>query len=176
MTMKLKSNDNGSLGVMFRYFDNNSYYRFTWNSYSSVRRLERKLNGTFQVLAEDAIPYVRSQTYSLEILAKGSSLELKIDGNVIFQGIDSSIPRGGIALYSWFNRGSIFEDVLVKDVNNGAALLFDDFNDGNLAGWTIVDEAVGGEQSVWSVSSGMATQSANLGSYHTGQPGSYALY
>jgi len=174
--MKLKSNDNGSLGVMFRYFDNNSYYRFSWNSYNSVRRLERKLNGTFQVLAEDAVPYVRSHTYSLEILVKGSSLEVKIDGKAIFAGVDSSIARGGIALYSWFNRGSIFEDVQVQNPNTGTVLFLDNFNDGNLTGWTIVDEAVGGEQSVWSVSSGMAIQSSNVGSSGAGQPGSYSLY
>lgn len=161
---------------MFRYFNNDNYFRFSWNSYSRYRRLERKLNGKFQVLAEDAVPYVRNQTYLLDILVKGSALEIKIDGKLIFQGIDSSIPRGGIALYSWLNQGSIFEDVQVQNPTTGTVLFLDNFNDGNMSGWTIVDEATGSVRSVWSVSSSMAIQSANVGSWGAGQPGSYALY
>jgi hypothetical protein len=174
--MRIKSKDNGAIGVMFRYLDHDNYYRLSWNSYSARRRLEKKQNGQYRLLAEDAIPYVRNQIYLLEILADGTNLQVKIDGKTIFSVEDASIGAGSIALYSWLNRGSMFDDVLVEDLNTREVLLFDDFRDGNLAGWTIVDEAPSGERSAWSVANGMATQSSNVGSRTTGQPGSHALY
>jgi hypothetical protein len=115
-------------------------------SYDSVRRLEKKQNGKFQLLSR------------------------------VFSDTDASIKSGTIGLYSWLNRGSIFDDVLVEDLKTGQTLLFDDFKDGNFAGWTLFDDAVGGERSAWKVTNGMATQSSNVGSRASGQPGSFALY
>jgi hypothetical protein len=174
--MKMKSEDNGTIGVMFRYFDNDNYYRLTWNSASSVRRLEKKQGGKFQVLSADAIPYVRNQVYLVEILAKGATLQVHIDGNTVFSDTDTSIKSGTIGLYSWLNQGSLFDDVLVEDLKTGQTLLFDDFRDGNFTGWTIFDEAGSDERSAWTVTNGMATQSSNVGSRAAGQPGSFALY
>jgi hypothetical protein len=176
VTMKMKSEDNGTIGVMFRYFDNDNYYRLTWNSASSVRRLEKKQGGKFQVLSADAIPYVRNQVYLVEILAKGATLQVHIDGNTVFSDTDTSIKSGTIGLYSWLNQGSLFDDVLVEDLKTGQTLLFDDFRDGNFTGWTIFDEAGSDERSAWTVTNGMATQSSNVGSRAAGQPGSFALY
>lgn len=176
VTMKMKSEDNGTIGIMFRYFDNDNYYRLTWNNASSVRRLEKKQGGKFQVLSADAIPYVRNQVYLVEILAKGATLQVHIDGNTVFSDTDTSIKSGTIGLYSWLNRGSIFDEILVEDLKTGQTLLFDDFKDGNFAGWTIFDEAGSGERSAWTVTNGMATQSSNVGSRTTGNPGSFALY
>jgi hypothetical protein len=176
VTMKMKSEDNGTIGIMFRYFDNDNYYRLTWNSASSVRRLEKKQGGKFQVLSADAIPYARNQVYLVEILAKGATLQVHIDGNTVFSDTDTSIKSGTIGLYSWLNQGSIFDEILVEDLKTGQTLLFDDFKDGNFAGWTIFDEAGSGERSAWTVTNGMATQSSNVGSRTTGNPGSFALY
>jgi hypothetical protein len=174
--MKIKSEDSGTIGVMFRYFDNDNYYRLTWNSYNAGLRLERKLKGTFQVLAEDAVPYVRKRVYLLEILAKGATLQVAIDGERVFSVTDANIKSGSIGLYSWLNRGSIFDDVLVKDLITSQTLLFDDFRDGNFAGWTLFNEALSGERPVWTVTNGMAVQSSNVGSRASGQPSSFALF
>jgi hypothetical protein len=176
VTMKLKSQDSGTVGVMFRYFDNDNYYRLTWNSYGSVRRLEKKQNGKFQLLSEDAVPYIRNRVYLLEILAKGATLQVLVDGDRVFSDTDASIKSGTIGLYSWLNRGSVFGDVLVEDLKTGQTLLFDDFRDGNFAGWTIFNEALSSERPVWTVKNGMALQSSNVGARATGQPSSFALF
>ena len=176
VTMKIRSEDSGTIGVMFRYFDNDNYYRLTWNGASSVRRLEKKQNGKFQVLSEDTVPYVRNRLYLLEILAKGTTLQVHIDGQMVFSDTDASIKSGTIGLYSWLNRGSLFDEVRVEDLKTRQTLLFDDFRDGNLAGWMLFDEAASGERSAWKVTNGTATQSSNVGSRATGNPGSFALY
>jgi hypothetical protein len=70
----------------------------------------------------------------------------------------------------------VFDDVLVEDLKTGQTLLFDDFRDGNFAGWTIFNEAPSSERPVWTVKNGMAMQSSNVGARATGQPSSFALF
>jgi hypothetical protein len=55
---KIKSNDNDGIGIMFRYQDENNYYRFTWDMQRSTRNLVKCENGQFTLLAQDSVPYV----------------------------------------------------------------------------------------------------------------------
>ena len=176
LTLKMLSQDLDSVGVMFRYQDNDNYYRFSWNRQNNFRRLEKRLNGVFTMLAEDTKTYVTGQTYLLEVVATGTTLGVTIDGTSIFSALDSSFNAGTIALYSSSNQGSSFDDVLVQDLATGAVLLSDDFNDGAFTGWTIVDEGTDQNPSAWSVKNGSFVQSSNIGSNGTNNLGTYALY
>ena len=42
---------------MFRYQDENNYYRFTWDKERSTRKLVKCEDGVFSILAEDSVPY-----------------------------------------------------------------------------------------------------------------------
>jgi hypothetical protein len=64
--------------------------------------------------------------------------------------------------------------VLVEDLNTGNILLLDDFNDGDLRGWTIMDEGSKDGPSQWQVSNGVLVQNSNIGSGSC--LGTYALY
>ncbi|MPZ75677.1 MAG: DUF1080 domain-containing protein [Deltaproteobacteria bacterium] len=175
-TMKIRSTDNDAIGVMFRYQDSENYYRFSWYPQGKSRRLEKRVAGTFQVLAQDTVPYTTGQTYTLQAIAQGSSLKILIDGKTIFSVTDTSIAQGAIALYSHYNAGSSFDDVLVEDLASGSTLLSADFNDGSSRGWTFIDEGNQDGPSSWSASNGALTQNRNIGSEEPGYLGSYALY
>ncbi len=56
VTLTMRSEDNEAIGVMFRYRDSNNYYRFSWDSQRSYRRLVKRENGVFTLRAEDAEP------------------------------------------------------------------------------------------------------------------------
>ena len=58
------ANDSG-LGVIFRYQDSENYYRFLWNHEEQVCRLERRVDGAFKVLAQDAAADTVGRTYGL---------------------------------------------------------------------------------------------------------------
>lgn len=116
---KLRSTDDDSLGVMFRFQDNDNYYRFSWDKQLNQRRLVKKVGGIFTLLAADNVPYVMGQTYQVEIVAQGSQLEVWIDGTVIFHITDSSLNRGSIAFYTWQNNAAYFDDVVVEDLSGG---------------------------------------------------------
>ena len=110
----MKSNDNDAIGIMFRYQDENNYYRFIWDQQRNSRALVRAVNGQFTILAEDFVPYVTGKNYQVKIAAQGGLLELSIDGSPVFSVNDSTFSSGTIALYCWGNAGSHFDDILVE--------------------------------------------------------------
>jgi hypothetical protein len=112
-SVTIKSNDNDIIGIMFRYQDENNYYRFTWDKERSTRNLVKCENGQFTILAEDSVPYVTGKEYQVKISAQGSTLQVSIDGSPVFSANDSTFSSGTIALYSWGNTGSYFDDILV---------------------------------------------------------------
>ncbi|MGH7854059.1 MAG: family 16 glycoside hydrolase [Candidatus Binatia bacterium] len=176
-TAKLRSSDDDFIGVMFRVQDSNNYYRLMWERGTPGRRLWKRENGVFKLLAEDAVAYIPNQTYAVEVIAQGNSLKVNINGKAVFSLTDQSFPVGAVALYSSYNQGSYFDDVLVEDLITETVLLWDDFNDGNVAGWKAFDESgTNSGPSKWSVTNGAVVQSTNIGSDATGKPGTFLLY
>ena len=112
--LTLRSEDNDSIGVMFRYQDSDNYYRFSWNRQKSYRRLVKCQGGQFTVLAEDSVAYVTGQTYQLEIVAQGGTLQVSVDGSSVFSVNDNSLSSGTIALYTGGNTGGYFDDIAVE--------------------------------------------------------------
>ena len=110
----IKSTDNDALGVMFRYQDENNYYRFIWDKERNSRALVKNENGQFTILAQDSVPYVTGKSYQVKISAQGSLLQVSIDGSPVFSVNDSTFSSGTIALYSWGNTGSYFDDIMVS--------------------------------------------------------------
>jgi Domain of Unknown Function (DUF1080) len=167
VTMRIQSPAKDRLGFIFRYQDNDNYYRFSWADKS--RRLEKRVAGAYKLLAQDSAAYKTGQTYALQIVAQGSALKVLIDGNSIFSVTDSSFSDGTIGLYSYQNIGGWFDDVVVEELPGGKVLLSDNFNDHDHVGWTIIDEASQRRPSNWSAATGALVQSSNIS-------GTYALF
>ncbi len=124
VSMTIGSEDNDGIGVMFRYQDNDNYYRFGWNRDKNYRRLVKKQNGEFTLLAEDSVVYERNRSYRLEIVVQGATQQLYIDGALVFSVTDSGLNSGSIALYSWRNKGGYFDDIVVE--GEGGSIVVED--------------------------------------------------
>ena len=104
-------------------------------------------------------------------------MKVNIDGKPVFSVTDETFKLGALALYSSYNQGSFFDDVLVEDLTTKAVLLWDDFNDAKLAGWKAFDDrGTTSGPSEWSVANGALVQGSNIGSDATGHPGTFLLY
>jgi hypothetical protein len=112
--LTIRSTDDDAIGVMFRYKNRDNYYRFSWDRQRGYRRLVKKQAGVVSLLCEDSVPYVVGRTYQLGITAQGTFLSISIDGAPIFSVTDGPVASGSIALYTWGNAGSYFDDVLVE--------------------------------------------------------------
>ena len=115
VSLTMKSTNNSALGVMFRYKDKNNYYRFSWDKNRKLRQLVKKSNGSFTVLSTNSgVPYVKSRDYQVDIVASGATLQVFIDNALVIQTTDSSLSSGSIALFSWANAGSYFDNIVVR--------------------------------------------------------------
>jgi hypothetical protein len=65
---------------------------------------------------------------------------------------------------------------MVEDLKTAGILLWDDFEDGDFYGWTILDETTNEGPSVWSVKDGVLVQTSNIGADDAAQSGTIALY
>jgi YD repeat-containing protein len=117
VTTELRSSDNDTLGVMFRYTGTSNYYRFSMDSERSNMRLTKVRNGTWTSLWESTTAYQLNRTYVLEIIANGSTITVKLDGVQLWSGTDSNaLTTGTVAMYSWMNTGAQFDNVLVRNL------------------------------------------------------------
>jgi lysophospholipase L1-like esterase len=117
LALTWQSTDDDAIGVMVRYQDPNNYYRFSWDKEHSYRRLVKVENGVFTLLAEDFVPYMQWRNYEIEMMVTGDTVGVVVDGEPLFGGlvIDNStaLTSGSIALYSWNNSVSVFDNIFV---------------------------------------------------------------
>ncbi|MGB3211198.1 MAG: GDSL-type esterase/lipase family protein [Desulforhopalus sp.] len=102
-----------TVGVMFRYQDNNNYYRLSMSRFQGFYRLEKKVGGTFSPLAVTGRGPVEGVVQNVSIDIIGSKIFCSINGSVIFSIEDSSIAAGSVALYCMGQAQ--FDDVVIVD-------------------------------------------------------------
>ena len=121
VTAVLASGDDGAIGVMFRYQDENNYYRFSMDRKQKYRRLVKIESDTAYTLAEDEWTYKKGRTYTVTIEAVKGSITVFIDGEPVFNVTDRNpFSRGKIALYCRANLDARFYEVVVEDLSEDA--------------------------------------------------------
>jgi hypothetical protein len=113
LAVRLRSDTEGGIGVLFRYQDADNYYRFSMDAAGSFRRLVKKAAGTVSILWEDSIAYTVGREYLLTIDCIGERLVGYIDGIRLFAVEDGEVASGTIGLYCWANSGARFAEVRV---------------------------------------------------------------
>jgi hypothetical protein len=114
VSLTMKSDARDFLGIMFRYKDEDNYYRFSWSNNYKLCYLVKKCNGQYTMLSRSIRPYIVGRIYQIDIVANGTRLQVFIDNKLLLQAKDSSLSSGSIALYSWANAGSYFDNIVVQ--------------------------------------------------------------
>lgn len=107
------SNGRDSLGLMFRYQDNNNYYRISMSRTQGFKRLEKRVNGTFTTLAFDGRGFTFNQPLQISVNVDGSKIFVYVNDEPIFSATDSSLSSGSIALFT--QDMAKFDDVVIID-------------------------------------------------------------
>jgi hypothetical protein len=106
-------NDDGAIGIAFRYENESNYYRFSMDSQQTYRRLVKNIGGTFTLLWEDDFAYEVGRAYRVAIVAIGSTLRGYLDGALMFEIEDADLAAGRIGLYCFRNTDARFSEVRV---------------------------------------------------------------
>ncbi|MCH7637052.1 MAG: DUF1080 domain-containing protein [Proteobacteria bacterium] len=105
------------LGIMFRYTDDDHYYRFSMNSQGGSARLESKAgldlsnNPIFRTLAHNFRGYEPGQSQQIVVEVDGPLIQIFVNGDHLFAAYDEDHVGGGIALYA--RDGIRFDNVSI---------------------------------------------------------------
>lgn len=119
VSVRLRSEDDDAIGVIFRYRGDGEYYRFSMDHERRYRRLVRRSGGTTTLLWEDDEPYELGREYLLTIDCVGDRIVGYLDGEQLFAVTDSTIDTGKVGVYCRANIGARFEDVRVTAPGGG---------------------------------------------------------
>jgi len=163
LQLSLWSGDDDAIGAVFRYQGPDDYYVFYWSNWFGDRRLYKRQAGSFILLASSPGAYRRWDRYRVEITVEGSRIQLVLDGDLLFDLVDSTFASGSVGLYSGHNTSSHFDDIRVTEVPEAPPLLLeDDFADGDFEGWVIADSGRNSFPSNWQVTNGELAQTSNI--------------
>ena len=109
------------IGIMFRYQDNNNYYRLTLNSRYGFTRLEKKVNGVFSTLAKNARGFQKGAKLGIRVDIKGSIIQVFLDDDPLFGVSDGSISHGSIALYC--QDDAKFDNVVLEESSSQPSIV-----------------------------------------------------
>jgi lysophospholipase L1-like esterase len=109
------------IGVMFRYQDNDNYYRLSMSARYGYTRLEKKVDGIFTPIYTNSRGYLLGQELKIEVEVKKDFIFVYIDDDPVFSIRDSSLSSGGIALYT--RAEAEFDDVTVETVSEDPAVI-----------------------------------------------------
>ena len=169
-TVRLRSDDNDAIGVLFRYAGAGDHYRFSMDAERGYRRLVSCSGGVFSTLWEDQVAYQVGRSYQLTIASIGSRHQLWLDGVPLLEVEDATHPAGRVGLYCWADEGARFSGVQVFDPATlaaagllaGADLLDEDFTVAVPGLWSIHTAGDQNGPAAWSVTGGELVQSSNV--------------
>jgi hypothetical protein len=142
----LRSDTGQAIGILFRYQDDNNYYRFSMDSPAGYRRLIKKFGGAVSVLWSDNVAYALGQSHNVTLRATGDRLAGVVDGVTLFDLHDDNLKRGQVGLYCSANPTSRFERVLVADATR------------KVNQWSVHDAGTVAGPSAWRSSGGSLVQ------------------
>lgn len=117
VTVRPTVNAKDDLGVMFRYIDNDHYYRFSVNGETGSSRLESKAgvdlsgNPIWRTLAHNFRGYEPGDALDVEVEVDGPLIQVFVNGDHLFSAYDQDHSTGGVALYT--RDGIRFDNVSI---------------------------------------------------------------
>ena len=103
------------IGVMFRYQDNDNYYRLSMNGRYGFTRLVSRVDGVFTPLAVNGRGYTPGEPLRFTVELEGSLIRVWVDGDPVFAVEDDALSSGTVALYT--QDESAFDQVLIEAVS-----------------------------------------------------------
>ena len=156
------------VALMARHVDDANYYYALLRNTNRLE-LRKRVNGVDSLISAKSFTVVANRDYRLRLEAIAGSLRVYVDNKLELAKRDAALTHGGAGLRTNFARAQ-FDNVVITP-NPAITLAFDNFQDGNLTGWTLLpstnwSNAVSGTSRVLRQSSTVGGVRAIAGSPH----------
>ena len=111
----LTDRDNGVIGVMFGFVDNDNYYRLDIHGLQGHRKLWKKQAGSFTELNTSPQSYTLGKWFNLRIVRQNGVILVYMDGEKIMAVEDTTFSGERIALFCARNESCNFDNVFILD-------------------------------------------------------------
>ena len=139
-------------GLVFRYQDAANFYRLVFRPTNQDFRVEKVVDSKsdYATTGHVRFPLRNNRWYRVRLVARGSEIEVWIDGQRKFRRDGfSEIPRGRAGVTAVDQASPEFDGLRITSADAGKVLFEDDFDDGHLDGWDVAGaDDVRGEWSV----------------------------
>jgi hypothetical protein len=99
LKVRLQSNDEDGIGVIFRWQDAENFYFFLMDKRRNYRVMGKKVAGEFRDLSTPSLDtshgYEINVIYNLKLIVTGTELNIYLDNELILQGQDTAPPIPG---------------------------------------------------------------------------------
>ncbi|NOU64770.1 DUF1080 domain-containing protein [Paenibacillus sp. LMG 31461] len=142
---------NANAGIVFRVQDANNYYMYRINSSNQKLELYKSVNGQMTLVTSTPFAAIEKQSYTVKAVIEGNKISCFVDGELKMGWTNpvTELTTGGIG-FRTTSMGVHFDDAMVYPI----VRLNDDFEDGNMTGWT----TAGGSWSVTTDGTKVLTQ------------------
>ncbi len=119
----LTPNDDDGIGLLFRYTDDENYYKLEADAETGLVMLIRHLEGRETILARGWHEYTEGEAQRWRIEVDGGEFRAFIDGKAVFGSPvqDRTLEAGTVGLYAWGSENLQFDDILVTMLDTPAA-------------------------------------------------------
>ncbi len=100
----LRSGDNDGIGIVFRYQDEDNYYKLDMdNENCNQTQLIKKVDGVETVLATDPVDHPQGPIFHLDVDITGETMTVRLNGRALFGGViyDPELETGTVGFYGW---------------------------------------------------------------------------
>jgi beta-galactosidase len=139
-----------SVGIVFGYESDKNFYHLRVDN-SGKAQLLQWVNGTATKIHEPPFPWTVDKTYIFAVEVADGAINCYVDGTKVFTHVDASGAVAGGIGFRVFNCAADFDDLRVsmlaekepeepeEPVTPGELPFYEDFDDGDLAGWKQVN-------------------------------------
>lgn len=111
--VNLACTDDDYIGILFRYNDNNNYYRLIMSSERKEIIVDKRVDGEFITLAKYTDEEWQYVKYSATIFLNNGNIKVFLNDKQFFDINDNQFSKGKIGFTSVANLGSFFDDIII---------------------------------------------------------------
>jgi outer membrane protein assembly factor BamB len=114
MELEMRSDDDDSLGIVFRCLDEKQHYLFSSDRQRNFSILAVKNGDEYRLLATSDRAYQPGKWHRLKVTMDGANLQIDLDEQRLLEASDSTFSTGTIGLHSWGSDKVQFRNIRLK--------------------------------------------------------------